>query len=315
MANAGGIICEGDTPRNEGPLGATFPFTGSQNLVEIHTSLGAPNIEEDETIIAMAMISLINENEATRGVIPSTSNGAWTIPANSPFLERTAVTAAATEADKGDHPATVAFIKRFVEARDRVRTHLTDLITAQQCKTMNRDNIKSYYASLKIMNIRGSLILRIITPLASLVERIVGKEGLNVTKSPWMGYRMSASSTPALCRKTIDIWGTSVPGMFLEATLTKVKEAEDDPSNLDRARQIPKKMVLCAHATLNAFKQLPEDWYYGNTIKESESAMLYKGFYAAAKKLAEVGSNSAAITTATDINTLVSAIPSTLKSI
>lgn len=315
MATATGILCATDADRVESSLGATFPFTGSKNLQEIHASMGDPNIDDDETVLALAMVWTINQDADTRAVLTSTSNGDWEIPANHGFLGRNTETNKATKGAPGTHAATLAFIVKFNEATNRVKTHLTDLITAQQCKPMNKDNIKSYYASLKIMNIRGSLILRIITPLALLLERIVGKPGVAITKSPWMGYRMSASSTPALCRKTLNIWGASVPNMFKPATEAAVKAAEDDPSNLTKARAIPTKMVLCAHATLNAFKQLPEDWYYGNTIKESENAMLYKGFYAAAKKLADVGSNTTGIAASTDLTSLVTAIPNTLKNI
>lgn len=315
MALAGGIICDGTHARNITPLGAAFPFIGTNILSTLHANMGAPNIDEDETILAMAMVYTINQDPATRAVIVSTAEGAWTIPQGIAFLGRNLEVDASNDTDKGTHGATLAFITRFNEGLARVKTHMTDLVTAQQCKPMSKDNIKSYYASLKIMNIRGTLILRIIAPLALLIERIVGRPNLELTGSPWMSYRMSASSTPALCKKALDIWGTSVPTMFAPPTETAINNALLEPANLDKARAIPKKMVLCAHATLSAFKQLPEDWYYGNTIKESESAMLYKGFYSAAKKLAEVGSNTAAIAAAADLTSLVAAIPSTLKNI
>lgn len=315
MATATGILCATAAERVESSLGATFPFTGSKDLQEIYASMGDPNIDDDETVLAIAMVWTINQDDSTRAVLTSASNGDWEIPDHSAFLGRDTQANKASKENPGMHAPTLAFIARFNEATDRVKTHLTDLITAQQCKPMTKDNIKSYYASMKIMNIRGSLILRIITPLALLLERIVGKPEIAITVSPWMAYRMSASSTPALCRKTLNIWGTSVPNMFQVGTETAVRAAEDDPSNLTKARAIPKKMVLCAHATLNAFKQLPEDWYYGNTIKESENAMLYKGFYAAAKKLADVGSNTTGIAASTDLTSLVAAIPNTLKNI
>jgi hypothetical protein len=301
--------------RNQTPVGSSFPFVVSSDIDALLTNMGDPELESLDTVIAVAMVLAVNEVEGLRPLIRSAKNGAWEIPVGKARGGHTVVDAALKVAGVAGLNECVLkqFLLRLEEAIVRAPTYITDLVMAQQAKPMSKDSIKSYFAQFKMMGVRGHEVYRVVQSLALLLPNVRDVANLDKSDSPWMKYRLNASSTPSLCQRVLDIWGDSVPGMISENTKASILAAVAEPWNLTKARVIPSKMITLTHATLTAFKCYPEGWYYGDSHKSSCNAMLYRGYYKAAQRLAELGAGTESMDAAKTLSELVTAIPATLK--
>jgi len=310
-------LCSAANARDITPIGAEFPYVYSNSLNTLHANMGSPDIDADDTIIAMAIVISCGTNANMRGFVGSANVTAWTIPPNINFAGAgVGGHAVATGNILAHAEANIkAFGAKFTGAIARAPTYVTDLVLAQQAKRMKKANIKAYFAQYDMPNVSGVEVIRVVEALGRRMGLIRNVAGLVNAETPWMKYRLSATSTPSLCIRAMEIWGASVPNLISAQTIALINNAAAAPWDVNLARLIPGKMITLTHATLSAFKSLPEDWYYGTSHKSSCNLMLYRGFYKAAQKLATLGAGTEQMEEAKTLQELVAAIPNTLLNV
>jgi len=295
--------------RSDGPVvtGYPAPFSG-----QVDACLTAWNLNMDFTGACMIGIMAAMDEEATLAlpIVGGAPRGDALQIADGTGgdIDEGGVLAAAASPER-------SFLMQCMGCRDKGLTWLLDLVIAEQHKKMKPENVASYYMMQTHKRVNGATILKLIEPAASLIANIRATNAAVIPDSIWMRYRTSATSTPNLIKRVIDIWGNSVPGLIGAGTMAAVDNAALAPWNVNLVHNLPDRIILLTHATLVAFRMLPDDWYYGATVLQRSNASVYNGYLEAAKKIREFGGNALAIRAAADITALNAAIPASLTGI
>lgn len=297
--------------RSDGPIQTGYPatFTGQVNVL-----LESWDLQMDFTGACMVGIMAAMDAEAALR-IPRAANhiagNALQIAmagAQGGNLTENALAAAAPSDEK-------TFLTLCASCRTKGLTWLLDLVIAEQHKRMKPDNVVSYYMMQTNKRVNGAKILKLIEPAASAIGNIRNTNAAAIPNTVWMRYRTSATSTPGLILRALEIWGDVVPNLMTVETRDRLTAAAAEPWNVALTHAIPDRLVVLTHATLKAFNMLPNGWYYGETVYSRCSGPMYSGYFETARKIKDVGGNVQAIREAENLIQLQTAIPDTLTGI
>jgi len=185
----------------------------------------------------------------------------------------------------------------------KVKGYMIDLVRAQQSKPLSISNLKNYFSAKSMLKVNARFILTIIQAASSVFPIIKGEAFLDdlVEDSVWMGYRLSASSTPTLVKKFLDETLALSAGVFDQADIHLLDVALADLEDLDASRAIPRNMIIATHSYLRAMGSLPEDWYQGERAIQEGSTIYANAWFFASRKFKELGVSKTAIESAATI--------------
>lgn len=179
------------------------------------------------------------------------------------------------------------FFRMVIAARVNVIGYTFDLVAANQVKEIKAQNIRSYFASKSNMKVDAARIKKYVDIASSLLSPIMSTDDLRakVEDSDWIRYHTSATSTPALVDKAIQIIDGRLPGFIGRDALDRLENARNAPWSKTLADAIPQKLVAFSVILLQEYGRMPDDTYQGPKALENLENRIITAYRAIAKEL------------------------------
>lgn len=191
---------------------------------------------------------------------------------------------------------------------------LVDLVATQQVRGLTAKNIQGYFLSKGNTVVAGKEIKELIWLIATGFPDMMVDVRLRalLTGGDWMKYHTTASSSASLVAKFISSVHGAFPGMVGAASVALVNLAVANPWDKAAQDAVPGRLKGVAHVFLEASNSLPDNWYQGTRAREDMPPNLVASYMAFFKKFLLLSRDIAAINAATDMTTLLTAMPASL---
>lgn len=141
--------------------------------------------------------------------------------------------------------------------------HFLNICAAYQVKGLKATQISSYFASIGIKDVQGSLFQNKFGEFCANMPKIAGDSGLKelLIKNKWMDYRLTFASSLNLIDKMIRECPPPYMDILSDESKALINNALNDKSDGTLYHQIPEKVLAVLYAWQKATNSLPAEFY------------------------------------------------------
>jgi len=206
------------------------------------------------------------------------------------------------EADAG------SVIQQFVS---KTRGYATELIMCYQVKPLKRANILNYFKSANIVVQSTDFITKWLQVASTRSARLVSIDELRTEalNNKFVKYHVAYASSGALVAKMASELGVLARFFITTAEINAAIASRDSPWDIAISEGVSIHSRVVTYGYLEAFDQLPENWYQGTAAWEAASTMLKRDILMVFKKYKRVSMNNPGLSNAETVGQLFRNLP------
>jgi hypothetical protein len=160
-------------------------------------------------------------------------------------------------------PELAGVLRTIAGGYNDFKGHFINLAASYQVKALKSSQISSYFASVEIHNISGTIFEQKFGELVKGIPKVVDDDNLRglLKDDKWMDYRLTFASSGGLLKKFIDECPDKFLTVFSENTITAINEYSEKPWDHRLYRAIPEKALAVLYSWQKATNNIPDNFF------------------------------------------------------